>query len=367
MLKLCLQFFRFLLMLVGVISFNKCSSGYKKEGNKVIFNGKEVSPDVLVLNAVFAKNDSTAYFKNYTIAGVDIPTFIALDEHYAKDKNTVYYCDEYREGVNYYLTKRSAISHIRDAHILSFTIISEGYAKDEKRAYFEGIGFDVQDLATLEVINARFVKDKTQVYFERKPIIGSDVKSFRVLNNYYAQDAQRAYYYNFANEIYGGIHPIPCNSASFALLDYPYSKDNTSVFYVFDKMIDTDASTFTILKNGYAKDAKSVFFASKKIAEVDAATFTVIMNPDAYSLEDACYGKDKANIFMKEKKLQVADIASFKILGFSYTADKQNVYYNGKIVKNADPNSFKLYPHDQGDEDAEDAKNKYSKGKKVGL
>ena len=263
------------------------------------------------------------------------------------------------------MTKRSTISHIRDAHILSFTIISEGYAKDEKRAYFKGIGFDVQDLATLEVINARFVKDKTQVYFERKPIKGSDVHSFRVLNNYYAQDAQRAYYYNFANELYSGIHPIPCNSASFALLDYPYSKDNASVFYVFDKMMGADASTFTILKNGYSKDAKSVFFSSKKIAEVDAATFTVIMNPDAYSLEDACYGKDKTNVFMKERKIQVADIPTFKILGFGYTSDSKNVYYTGKIVKNADPNSFKLYPHDQGDEDAEDAKCKYSKGKKV--
>lgn len=251
-------------MLTGVISFNRCGSGYQKDGNKVLFNGKEVSKNLQVLNKVFAKDDTTAYFKTYSIDGADITTFIALDEHYAKDKNTVYYCDEYRESQNYYLTKRSTITQITQAQPASFAILTDGYAKDNLRAYFEGIGFAVKDIETLAVINARFVKDQWQVYFEQKPIKGSDVQSFRILNRNYAQDTANAYYYGYPSEVNSGIHAIPCNSASFTLLDYPYSKDDASVFYVYGKMTGADAKTFSVLKNGFSKDQKSVFFESKK-------------------------------------------------------------------------------------------------------
>ena len=35
------------------------------------------------------------------------------------------------------------------------------------------------------------------------------------------------------------------------------------------------------------------------------------------------------------------------------------------VIKNADTKSFKVYPHDFGDADAEDTKNKYHEGRKV--
>jgi DKNYY family len=97
--KFIFKLFKFVLMLTGLLSFPRCSSGgYTQEGDKKFYNGKEIGKDFKVLNNVFAKDDSTAYFKGYAIEGADIPTFTAVSKHYAKDKNRVYFCDEEREG-----------------------------------------------------------------------------------------------------------------------------------------------------------------------------------------------------------------------------------------------------------------------------
>jgi hypothetical protein len=46
-------------------------------------------------------------------------------------------------------------------------------------------------------------------------------------------------------------------------------------------------------------------------------------------------------------------------------SDNRHVFYKTKIIKDAQPAGFRVYPHDVGDADAEDAKFKYHEGKKV--
>ncbi len=350
-------------MLTGIMSIIRCSTGYKKEGDKVFFDGKEVGKDFKVLNDVFAKDDSAAYFKTYSISGADITTFTALDMNYAKDKNTVYYCDEYREGVNYYLTKRGKIIHAEYAEPISFMSMGNGYtgyAKDNRRGYFQGVGFPVQDVATLQIIEGGFLKDKQQVYFGPIPIKGSDPKTFRVLNLNYAQDAGQVYTFSPGAE----VQIMPCNSPTFVLLDYPFSKDATSVFYTNVKMPDVDAKTFSVLGNNYSKDNRSAFFENKKIVGADAATFMVSSEYTA-TTQELYFAKDNTNVFWKDKKIVGAEASSFKAIDFGYAIDTHHIFYKTAIVKDADPNSFKVYPHSMGDVDAEDKNNKYSTGKKV--
>jgi hypothetical protein len=52
-------------------------------------------------------------------------------------------------------------------------------------------------------------------------------------------------------------------------------------------------------------------------------------------------------------------------LGENYASDSKHVFYKTTIVKGASPDSFKVYPHDVGDTDAEDATNKYHEEIKV--
>jgi DKNYY family len=371
--KLLFRFFKFVLMLTGVMSFPRCNSGgYTNEGDKNFYNGKELEKGFKVLNDVFAKDDSAAYFKKYSIEGADVATFTALDKHYAMDKNTVYFCDEEREGQNYYLTKHSVIIALKQADPASFRLMGDanwGYAKDNQRGYCNGIGFDVRDAATLVILEGRFLKDKFQVYFNQIPIKGSDPASFRLLNEYYAQDKNNVYWYDIPNiegmegNTRNNSHFVllPCDNASFALLDYPYSKDATSVYYGTVKIKDADVQTFSVLTNHYSKDKKTVFFEDKKINEAEAASFSVF--PDVEdSLDAFYYAHDKVSVFLKDKKIKSADVRTFKILGLDYAVDNKSVFYKTKAVNGADPNSFIIYQHGFGDEDAEDAENKYSKG-----
>jgi DKNYY family len=364
--KLIFKLFKFVLMLTGIMSFPRCgNSGYTKEGDKNFYNGKEIGKNFTVLNDVFAKDDTAAYFKSYSIANADIATFIALDKHYAKDKNTVYYCDEEREGQNYYLTKHSVIIPIKQADPASFISLGNGYtryAKDNKWGYFQGNGFPVKDVATVEISeNGDFLKDKYQVYVNRKPIEGSDVQSFRLLKINFAQDTNHAYY--LGNGYDEGVSTIPCNIRSFTLLEYPFSKDDVAVFNRHKKMPDADPQTFVVLDSDYSKDKQNVFFNLTKIKGADAATF-VPMPEEETALDRVSFAKDTNHVYMNDKPFG-AEASSFKALGHGYSLDRKHVYYITNILKGADPSSFKVYPHTFGDANAEDNNSKYGEGKKV--
>lgn len=353
-----------ILVILGVVPLSRCSSGYKEKDGKVTFNGKEIDgKGFIVLNKSFAKNDSTVYYKERAFEYADVATFVALDEHYAKDKDKAYYCDEYREGQNYYLTKKQTIVTIENAMPASFESLQDDYARDARQAYCKGIVFKVKDVASLTVIDGRFLKDKYQVYFEKAPVKNADVNSFRILNNNYASDTNRIYYYGFHNEANNGIHEVPCDRESFALLEYPYSKDKGAAFYVYTKISGSDASSFAVVGNGFSKDKYHVYIEAKILKGADAASFAII--PQEESLEDANYTKDKMHVFYKDKMLNVVNIDSFKVLGLGYATDGKHVFFHTNIVKNADPGTFKVYEHGHGDADAEDAKNKYGEGVRV--
>ena len=365
--KLIKWVFKSILVILGILPFSRCSSGYKEKDGKVFFNGKEITDkSFVVFSDEFAKSDSAVYYKSYCINGADIKTFVPLDAHYAKDKNTAYYCDEEREGQNYYLTKHSVIVKIKDVHSESFKLMGEGYegyAKDNKQSYLKGTGFQVKDVATLEIIDGQFLKDKYQVYFQQKPVKNADVYSFRVLQKSYAKDAARIYYYGYHNEANNGIHEIPANANSFTVLEYPYSKDETSAFHVFTKIAYSDANSFSVVGNDFSKDKNHVYFETKILKGADAASFIIIQHEE--SLDDFNFTKDKSHIFYKDKMMSVTDLNGFKVLGLEYSMDHKNVYHGTNIVKNADPKTFKVYDHGYGEEDAEDVNNKFLAGKKV--
>jgi hypothetical protein len=355
-----------LLLLTGIFPLAGCGSGYKKEKGRITFNGKEITDkNFIVLNDVFAKDSLHAYYKEKSIEGADAASFEAIDMSYAKDKNRVYYCDEYREGQNYYLTSRQVIRVVEKALPASFAAIEAGYAKDNMHGFSKGMAFTVKDITTLKGIDRYFAKDDRQVYFNCRPVAGSDGKTFSVININYAKDTLHIYYYGHPGEAEPGIYVLPCNRAGFEILDYPYSKDNVAVFYGNLKINGADAASFTVLQHGFSKDRNAVYFETKKIKGADATSFEVFKENDNFA-EDYYYSKDGNCIFWKDKKLSGAAVADFIVLGHGYGRDGKNVFYETGIIKNADVKSFKVYPHDFGNADAEDVNNKYHSGKKAG-
>jgi hypothetical protein len=283
MLKFIKWLIKTMLLLTGILPFVKCSSGYREKDGKIFFNGKEITnKSFIVLNDVFGKDSTTAYYKNYPFSYADVATFQAVDDHYAKDKNKVYYCDEYREGQNYYLTKRQTIDEVKNAQPASFTGIGYGYAKDSLHAYFEGIAFKVKDISTLKSINPYFAKDDVQAYLNQKPIAGSDGKTFEITDNNYAKDTAHIYYYGYTGEKNYDIGVVPCNRQSFVILDYPYAKDNAAIFFAGKKINGVDEATFKMLGHAYSKDKQAVYIETKKIAGADAASFEVFKENDSF-------------------------------------------------------------------------------------
>lgn len=135
----------------------KAILGLDQEAHEIKFNGEVITDkNFVILNKSFAKDSTTAYYKDYSFSYADVPTFEALDEHYAKDKDRAYYCDEYREGQNYYLTKKQRILTVQNPDIPTFISLGNGYAKDKTNAYYQGVAFKVKQVSSLVCINSYF-------------------------------------------------------------------------------------------------------------------------------------------------------------------------------------------------------------------
>ncbi|MGV3710678.1 MAG: hypothetical protein ACO1Q7_17785, partial [Gemmatimonas sp.] len=81
-------------------------SPYKKENGVWHFKKNPMPLDpgetLTPLTKRFAKSDRGAYFESSPLVGpVDVATFEPLDDHYARDKSSVWFCDTYRDGKEY--------------------------------------------------------------------------------------------------------------------------------------------------------------------------------------------------------------------------------------------------------------------------
>ncbi|MBC7848874.1 MAG: DKNYY domain-containing protein [Chitinophagaceae bacterium] len=363
--KLFRSLLKVIFIATGILPFFKCSSGYKETNGKKTYNGKEITDATFkILNDAFATDSATAYFKEHPITGADVTSFIALDEHYAKDKKYVYYCNESRDGQTYFTTKRNSISTIDGALPESFKLLESGYAYDKQAAYFEGTQFRVKNPAALRVISRFIAADSSHVYYNTKLVHGAEGKTFEIIDSHYAKDQHNIYYYGFPSEPDADVKRICANNENFKPLDYPYATDTKQIYFRTKSMTAANPATFKILDNGFSTDGNLVFFQSKKIAGVDAKSFIAIPLPENVST-DGYYATDTNAVYFKQYKLPGASIESFTIMNLGYSKDDKQVYFHSTQVVGADLQSFKTYPHGMGDADAEDKMGKYFEGKKV--
>ncbi|MHA4846035.1 DKNYY domain-containing protein [Flavitalea antarctica] len=353
------------LFLTGAMSVSGCGSGYKQKDGKTLYNGEEIAAEnLVVLNNVFAKDDSVAYYRGRVIEVADLNTFEAIDENYAKDLKRVYFCEQRREGQTYFTTKKATSNIVDGADPETFESIGGGYAKDKSHVFLEGEPFEVKDIATFRGISLYFSRDDSQVYFHGKPVTGSDGKTFEVINNHYAKDNRHVYYYGYPSDVKNGIYTIPCKLDGFKLLEYPYSTDGKSVFYENSLISKANAEHFERLTAGFSKDDKSVFFETKQIVGADPLTIKVL-DQDAMNTQEFYFAKDRNSAYFKNFRLSQADPGSFKVLGLGYAVDSSKVYYMHNPVNSADSKSFEVHAHGYGESDAKDVRNEYLKGQSV--
>jgi hypothetical protein len=130
----------------------------------------------------------------------DGTSFEVINDHYAKDKGSVFYCDTYRKGQEYYFIKRSRVLKIQGADPASFIYLEQGYAKDKQAVYYEADAFPVKDVASFQVLTYGFTKDRYMGYCDKTPVEGSDGESFTALDSHYAKDKNHVFYCTFTGE-----------------------------------------------------------------------------------------------------------------------------------------------------------------------
>ena len=273
---------------------------YFKKDVLPLEKGETLTP----LSKKFAKSNRTAYYESARIAdSVDVATFEALSEHYAKDKNEVWYCDTYRKGQEYYTVRHYRTPRIQDAHAPSFRMLNDDYARDTNRVYREGKGFEVRDINTYERIGDVHAKDKISGYYMTAEIKGSDGATFTFVDGHYAKDAKHVFWSDY--DTGEGAHaPVElsvtlpgADPATFAVIKDAYAADTNQVYYNA-KVISKERPAFRVLEGDYALSGTAVFYRGEVLKGADVATFVVLPG-----IGEGATAQDKHGKFNYDKRV----------------------------------------------------------------
>jgi hypothetical protein len=302
-------------LIASVIGLFGCESGspfHKKEGHWYFESnnlGVDSSTPLTPLNDHFARVGDRVFYRENAIYrengtdGADSATFVALDDHYGKDKSTVYFGDTYRDGRDYFLVKRVRVGPIVGADAASFRLVKDSYAVDAKQAYFWGASFAVRDVASFEVLDHGYSRDRVRAYNGVTEIAGSDGASFSALDIDYAKDATHAWYSYLDNDPKTGRVRSAARSivgvdvASFESKTGGYAVDAKQVYYE-GRAVSSSPTGFEYLSLSYAKSASEVFYGGKQIRGANATTFAV-----AQPATEEADAKDSESRYLNGKRI----------------------------------------------------------------
>lgn len=145
------------------------------------------------LNAFFARDRHTGFFKNKQIGESKGLYFKALNEHYAKDDEHVFYAEVYRKGQEYFSIKHDRIV-ILDADPLKVRVINDDFIADDKHVFFKGKVFPSNDPENFQVLDYGYAKDSRQVYFDTQVLPEPDASNLVILDLHYIKDNKQVFY-----------------------------------------------------------------------------------------------------------------------------------------------------------------------------
>jgi hypothetical protein len=253
---------------------------YEKRNGVWHFDGHEMhiaQPEQFKpLLGPFAKGAEGGYYRGSAIADSNGASFEAMDEHYARDKLRVYYCDTYRKSQEYYSMKHDRIVVLEGVEAASFRLLKNSYARDTNKLFFDGVYMPVKDLNSFEILEYSYARDHVTGYFLQQPVPGSDGSTFIGIDSHYAKDKASVFYsfYDSNARLPRTVRLVGASPESFIAKDGGYATDARQAYHD-GKVLTKDAANFQVLQFGYAKSSNAVYYQGQAIAGADAATFAM--------------------------------------------------------------------------------------------
>ena len=146
---------------------------------------------------------------------------------------------------------------------------------------------------------------RRQGFFE---ISDDDATTFKALDSTYGRDTSNVYV--------NGAPLADADTASFEVLDYPISDDQTN---------------FELLDGGLAKDSHVVYWSDGSVLSDDPEHFASISSADHY-----LFTKDGQTVHVNGNPIPDADPATFQLLHGAYARDDRRVFYFADQIVDAD-------------------------------
>ncbi|MCH1502888.1 MAG: DKNYY domain-containing protein [Verrucomicrobiales bacterium] len=157
-----------------------------------------------------------------TCEGLDVASFEALSEEYARDNEHVYH-KVISPGV-------FLVILLNDADPATFEVLARNLARDRNHVWVYDQIQPGADPANLELVDSgRVFKDQDSVHYQSEQITGADAASFRHLGSAYYADKNRAYW------SYSPIHGA--DPATLEVLGDSFMAKDTSNVYRSGKLV----------------------------------------------------------------------------------------------------------------------------------
>ncbi len=197
-----------------------------------------------IFNPAYIGNHQVIYtpYGNAKIAHPE--TFETLDngigmhgpEGYGRDAEFVYfftYSTETRHAVRLKTCKNPA----------AFTVLSDGYTKDDERVYFWQVTVKRAISQSFAVLSDGYSRDDKHIFW-RDQLLKTNVQNFLILGDGYASDGVR---------IFGRGKQLDTTPETFTLLSDGYARDDKQIFWG-DRSLNVDYASFKVLEDGHAED-----------------------------------------------------------------------------------------------------------------
>lgn len=380
----------------------------------------------VTLSEDFSKDENAVYWLgSYIVMNADVNSFQIYDNEYARDSQRVYF-NGYVEGGS---TRK--LYQILGADVSTFESLGNGYARDKNHAYFRGNDIAGADAASFAGVDQPFVyyaKDKNSAYsgadrlsnfnastfrvyegsspggmyllddqrvwlhtwfsdsdaYEMREIVSADPDTFKVLKGVWAIDKNQAFY---------GTHPIEgVDLKTYEVFGKDdgdprlmmYAKDESNVYYTFNKVASADAKTFQPVENvwifpaNYGEDEKSayrngeifpkndllffkrgqlppsvkdlgsryfrydgaIYHYPVSVQAAESMDLMVDVDPDTFRILKNGYARDDKRVYYQGEMIVEDPLNTFEILRGSYSKDAESIYYGSKKIDGADPSTF---------------------------
>lgn len=197
-----------------------------------------------IFNPAYIGNHQVIYtpYGNAKIAHPE--TFETLDngigmhgpEGYGRDAEFVYfftYSTETRHAVRLKTCKNPA----------AFTVLSDGYTKDDERVYFWQVTVKRAISQSFAVLSDGYSRDDKHIFW-RDQLLKTNVQNFLILGDGYASDGVR---------IFGRGKQLDTTPETVTLLSDGYARDDKQIFWG-DRSLNVDYASFKVLEDGHAED-----------------------------------------------------------------------------------------------------------------